>query len=100
MQAFDQDQLCDEISQEVSENLVQRVSARRPGVVGALPISMDLVKAAVRTALDVAVQYGGSTVEGVVLDNKDAIKEWVSPKVLAFLDGLIHDAQDLKFKTG
>lgn len=93
MQAHECDQLCDEISSEVCTSLTQATFAARPGVVGALPVSLDAVKAVVRTTLDIAVQFGGPTIEGVVLSTKAEIKEWVSPKVFAFFDGLIHDLQ-------
>jgi hypothetical protein len=91
---YDCDSLCSEIAPEVSEQLIRRVSfSPSPGVVGAMPISQDVIFAVVKGVTEAAAKSYGDTFANLVLTQKDLIKKVIGDASLAALDKVIHGLQ-------
>lgn len=86
----DHDQLVAECCDDVASKL-----PKSAGGLGDL-ITIELVKSLVRNGLDVAVAQFGDDFEEWAQTKKPQLREVVSANVLAYLEGLFRDMQDLK----
>jgi hypothetical protein len=101
MNPTDRNLLAKQVAEDVQKRLHQQTFGAQPGEskgqphvlksgMGLPDFGMPL-SALVSSALDLTVQLLGTSVENLVLKDRDAIRSLATDRVWQFLDGLIHD---------